>query len=224
MEHVESGIEPVGLASDSLGGVLGLFDLLTGTPGRRERIGEAHTLQLAARALGGSLVLVALYGAAAGCTDPMLIWQNPLKLPMVVVLAMACSLPMGGLAWKLIGRGTRLSDLVISVTSGVFTATVVLACAAPLIALYYLTTEHVGGVLVTVFCALGAGLGLTNGLRSAFARRPEGVGLAAVAIPQVVTAIAMLAALLQLVHLASPIIPERTVWDGGVEQMMRSAP
>jgi hypothetical protein len=227
MERVVEPVVQAGVSqgwSESSGKVLGLFDLLGAGQAKAERLGEAHALQLAMRAFAASLVLVAIYGAAAGCTDPMLVWQNPLKLPMVLVLALLCSLPLGALAWKLAGTGSRLVDLLVSVATGVFTSTVVLACGAPLIALYYLTTEHVGGVLVTMFLVGAILLGVANGVRAGLVRRAEGVRVLAILVPHAVTTMALMLALLQLIFLASPIIPESTVWDGGVEQLYRSGP
>ena len=197
--------------------VFDLFDLVSGGPIAEERVGGAHTLQVALRAFAASVGFAALYGAAAGCTSPVLVWQNALKLPMVVILAVVCSLPLGSLVWKVMGQPSRWSDLVMSVATGLFTATLVLACGAPLIALYYLTTEHVGGALVALFVALATFVGIANGIRAGLRRRVHGTPILSVVTPLGALAGAMLAALVQLVHLASPIIPERTVFDDGVE-------
>jgi hypothetical protein len=194
-----------------------LFDLVSGGPVAAERAGGAHTLQVALRAFAASVGFAALYGVAAGCTSRDLVWQNAFKLPMVVVLAVVCSLPLGSLVWKVLGERSRYADLVMSTATGLFTATLVLACAAPLIALYYLTTEHVGGALVALVVASATAVGIGNGIRAGLRRRAPGAPIVGVVTPLAVLAAAMLAALIQLVHLASPIIPEQTVFDAGVE-------
>ena len=194
---------------------VGLFDLVGGGPLAIERTGEAQSMQVAIRAGVASLAFSSIYGVAAGCTDLSLALSNPIKLPVVVVLAVGCALPPGLLVWKVVGRG-RLSDLLVSLATGVFTATLVLACASPLLALYYLTTETAGAPLAfgVTFVALSVGVG--NAVRSAL-RRSETGARAAVLLPIGTMLGVLLMALVQLVFLASPILPEDTWFDHGVD-------
>ena len=148
-----------------------LFDLVGGRPIPVESQGQAQTLQVVIRAALASLVFAAAYGAAVGVTEPSQALRNLVSLPVVVLLAVGCALPPALLSWKVAGHGTPLVDLFVSLVTGVFTATLVLACAAPLLALYYLTTAYVGAPLamVTVTAALVVGVG--NAFRAAMMRR-----------------------------------------------------
>ncbi|MEQ1504405.1 MAG: hypothetical protein ABMB14_19345 [Myxococcota bacterium] len=124
-----------------------LFDLISGGPLPIEATHPASTLQIGIRAALASLGMAALYGAAVGCTEPLQAARNVVALPVVVALAVACALPLGMLVWKVVGEGTRALDLWMSVITGVFTATLLLGASAPLLALYYLTTDFVGAPL-----------------------------------------------------------------------------
>lgn len=199
---------------------LAVFDLVDGQPHPEEAEGEAHALQLAIRGGVASLVFSSVYGAAAGCTDPSIAAANLVKLPVVVVLGVACAMPLGLLTWKVFGQGTRLSSVAVSVTTGVFTGTLVLACAAPLIALYYLTTDFAGAPLTLGIVAIAMVGGVWNAFRAALSRRPEDVPRGRVLIPMGTMLAALLFALLQLVHLASPILPEETAFDRGIEGIL----
>jgi hypothetical protein len=197
-----------------------LFDLIGGRALPEERQGQAHVLQLAIRASVASLGFAAVYGAAAGCTEPMLAVANLVKMPVVVLLGVGSALPIGLLTWKVVGEGTRLSSVAVSLVTGVFTGTLLLACAAPLIALYYLTTDYTGAAVALSAVALAVVLGVGNAFRAALNRRPEEVSPLRVIVPMGAMLGVFMLSLLQLVHLASPILPEETIFDRGVDGIL----
>jgi hypothetical protein len=200
--------------------VLELFDLASGKTLPGEAESRSRRLQLVVRALIASLICAALYGFAAGSTDLSLAIGNIYKMPMVVALSTAVALPVGLLTWKLMGAGNRASDLLLGLAAGTFTATLVLAALSPIVALYYHTSGYMGGTLALGAAVLAVVLGLFNFGRSVLSRRPAEVDISGVALPMVVLMGAQLAAMVQFIYIASPILPEVTVFDGGVDAIL----
>lgn len=199
-----------------------LFDLATGKPLSREEQGTTQRLHVVVQATLASIGFAALYGLAAGSTDIALAVGNLYKVPMVIVLSTACALPAGLLTWKLTGGPSRATDLLLGVAAGNFTATLVLASLAPIVALYYHSSGFMGGALALGAGALAVGLGLFNLVRAVLNRVPAEASRGLAAIPVTVLVCAQLAALVQFIHVASPILPEITVFDGGVDAMLGS--
>ena len=130
------------------------------------------------------------------------------------------ALPAGLLTWKMSGAKNRASDLIIAVASGNFTATLVLASLAPIVALYYHTSGYMGGALALGAASLALLVGLTNAVRAVFSRIPGGVTRSTAILPLAVLLCAQLASLVQFIHVASPILPEVTVFDGGMDAII----
>ncbi|MCB9675196.1 MAG: hypothetical protein H6737_08765 [Alphaproteobacteria bacterium] len=189
-----------------------LFELVGGRWPMEEQ-GTAERLQMAIRAAGAAVLFAAVYGLAAGSTDMALALGNLWKLPMLVVLSTLCSLPAGLLAWKLSGASDGASKLVVGVAAGNFAATLVLAALSPLVALYYNSSAYWGGPLAMGTVALALVVGLFSAwrlmLRAGSARLPFGV-----------LAVVQMLALLQFTHIASPILPEQTFFDLGVDGLV----
>jgi len=198
-----------------------------------EHQGSAERLQMAIRATGAAVVLAAGYGLAAGSTDLMLAAGNAWKVPMIVVLSGLTALPAGLLAFKVLGGESGASKLVVSAAAGNFTATLVLASLAPLVALYYNSTAFWGAPLAMATCALAVTVGLFSAgrLMHRMQARPAPIDEAettavdrprrlTMAIPFVVLATTQLLALLQFTSLASPLLPEQTFFDKGVDALV----
>lgn len=200
-----------------------LFELASGKPLSREEQSSTQRLHLVVRATLVTVALAALYGLAAGSTDIGIALANTYKLPMVILLSTLCALPIGMLSWKLLGGTNRASDLLLAVASGNFTAALVLAALAPIVALYYHTSGHLGGVLAVIAGSIAAILGFLNVARTVWNRRPPVsvfANLPGLVVPVAVMIFAQQAALLQFIHIASPILPELTVFDGGADELL----
>ena len=198
-----------------------LLDLATGKPLAEEDHGRATRLSLVVSALLASLALASVWGLAAGSTDSRLLLTNWYKVPGIVLLSALAALPAGLLTWKLAGGPGRATDLVTSFVGGVLAGTLVLAVAAPIVMLYY-GSSQIGGPLLgqgSTFVALAVG-GLI------FARgvlgRAAGTRGRRVA-PALVLLVAQIACIVQLIALASPILPERTMWDRGIDKLTQRA-
>lgn len=199
---------------------LKLFDLAGGAPLPEEADGPAHRIRLMTAALLAACGLAAIYGLAAGSTDIGLAVSNLYKMPMVVVLSALAAIPAALVAWKLTGAVTRATDLLMGLAAGNLTGTLVLAVLAPVVALYYHTSGWLGGTLALGAAALAMLVGVVTMLRGVASRIPEGASNGAVAIPVMVMVAMQLAVMVQLIYVASPILPEITVFDGGMDAVL----
>jgi hypothetical protein len=197
-----------------------LLNLIGGNKVEIEEEGSARRVRLSIAATLAAGVAAALFGLAAGSADPSLAINNVYKVPMVILLSAVAALPAGLLSWKLIDVDMRLSDVMTSLISANYTGTLVLLAAAPLVALYYLTGSAFGGHL-----GLGATLvatAVTIGVffRAALLRRPEDVSKRQLFVPLAVTGAIQLVALVQLIGIASPILPEVTAVSHGMDGLL----
>jgi hypothetical protein len=202
-----------------MGTLMTLLDIACGRPIPAEDSGRARRLQLVVFALLLSLVFASAWGFAVGSRSAGLAIANLYKVPMVVLLSCAFAAPAGLLAWRLSGAAVRGSDLALGFAGSVFGGTLVLAVLAPIVALYYHSSAWAGPVL-----GLGsAGLALVTGtimfVRGVMRRREPKTSAGAVLLPVGVTLAMQLATLLQLAVLAAPILPERTLFSGGVDHL-----
>lgn len=193
-----------------------LLQLITG---RRvdEAEGRARRIQLMMTAGLLSLLFAALWGLAVGSASLGLAVANLYKVPMIVLLAALFSVPAGLLALRVSGADYRASDLMTAFVTAVFSGSLVLGVLSPLVALYYHTSAWAGPFLGmgSAFLALGtAGFVFVRG---ALRRRNATTQPAALALPAIVMVVMNAACLLQLVALASPILPEATIFEGGVD-------
>ena len=182
--------------------------------------GRARRIQLIIGALLLSLLFSALWGAAAGSTSATLALGNVYRVPMVIVCSAICAVPAGLLSWKLTGAAMRGTDLILAFVSAVLSATMVLAVCAPLIALYYHTSAWAGPLLGMASSFLALTLGAVIFVRSVRVRVPAGASWVGATMPSFVILFFVTAALLQFITIASPILPEVTVFDGGVDRIL----
>ncbi|MGM0557741.1 MAG: hypothetical protein ACQEVA_15260 [Myxococcota bacterium] len=194
-----------------------MFEIAGGQQSDVEAHGPAQRGRLAGMTLLGAVVGAAVYGVSVGAAEPMMALANLLKVPMVVVFSVVAALPSGLLAWKICGSQLRATDLLMSVASGSFTGALVLVAAAPLVALYYLTGSAFGAPLAIGAAVVAGVAGFFVFLRAAYNRLPEGARRREALIPVVVIGGIQLLAMLQLIGLASPILPELTPFSGGLD-------
>jgi hypothetical protein len=199
-----------------------LMTITCGGPLARPVTGAQKTM-LAIAALGVGLVLSALWGIAAGSSSPALALANAYKVPMVILLSALTALPAGLVALRLTNAKLRAAELASTFASSIFGGTLVLATLAPLVAIYYHTSSKAGVPLAlgSVFIALATASVLFG---RAVARRvvehtgSETSGRAASLLAVIVLVTIFVAALMQYVALAPPIIGEvGTRFDGGFD-------
>jgi hypothetical protein len=211
------------LGGNSMGTLMTLLDIACGRPIPAEESGRARRLQLVVAALLFSLVFAGAWGFAVGSRSAGLAIANLYKVPMVVLLSCAFAAPAGLLAWRLSGASVRGSDLALGFAGSVFGGTLVLAVLAPIVALYYHSSAWAGPVLGIGSAAVALLTGLVMFVRGVVRRLDPGAARGAVLLPVGVTMAMQLATLLQLAALASPILPERTVFSGGIDHLAHGA-
>jgi hypothetical protein len=196
-----------------------LLDLTCGKPLGDEDAGRARRLSIVISALLTSLAFAAVWGVAAGSRLPSLAIANLYKVPMVVLLSAVGALPAGLLTWKLSGAPGRASDLLIGFAGGTFAGTLVLAVLSPLVALYYHSSLWAGPMLGQGSAILALVVGCAIFARSIFAERRPNSSRVKLALPFGVLALVQVAMLVQLVALAAPILPERTIFSHGIDHL-----
>jgi len=175
-----------------------------------------HTM-LSVFAILASLALASLWGLAAGSASIELSIANAYKVPLVVLLSALAALPAGVVTLRLTSAGLAARELASTFATSIFGGTLVLATLAPLVAIYYHTSSKVGVPLAvgSVFTALAIASLLFG---RAVARRVSGrPGRTASLVAVGVLVGLFLAALLQFVALAAPIISEVTPFSGGFD-------
>jgi hypothetical protein len=165
-----------------------------------------------------ALVLSALWGLAAGSASFGLALADAYKVPLVVLLSALTALTAGLVTLRLANARLAAGELAAAFATSVFGGgTLVLATLAPLVAIYYHTSSKAGVPLAvgSVFVALATATPLF--VRAV--RRPVGgqAGRTASLFGAGVLVAVFIAAPLQHVALASPIVSDGTVFDGGFD-------
>jgi hypothetical protein len=184
---------------------IGLSELMTVVCGGERPSSRARETMFAVLALASGLVLAAMWGLAAGSSSLDLALADLYKVPMVILLSAITALPAGLVALRLTNAKLRGSELAGAFATSIFGGTLVLATLAPLVAIYYHTSAKAGVPLAlgSVFVALAtASLLFARAVSRRIAGQPRAASLLAV----VILVVLFLAALLQFVALASPII------------------
>ncbi|HSN25065.1 MAG TPA: hypothetical protein VLT45_02235 [Kofleriaceae bacterium] len=193
-----------------------LSKLMTLTCGGERPASRAEESMLSILAIAAALALASLWGMAAGSESGALMVANAYKVPMVILLSALTALPAGIVALRLSNARLGGAELAGAFATSIFGGTLVLATLAPLVAIYYHTSSKAGLPLAlgSVFVALATASLL---FARAVARRvSDRKSLFAV----VVLVVIFLAALLQFVALAAPIIGSHgTAFDGGFDRV-----
>jgi hypothetical protein len=177
---------------------------------------RAQETLLAITAILAGLVLSSLWGLAAGSAAPALAIANSYKVPIVILLSALTALPAGLVTLRLTNAKLAGSQLASAFATSIFGGTLVLATLAPLVAIYYHTSSKAGIPLTlgSVFVALATASLL---FARAVARRVAGNRASLLAV--IVLVALFLAALMQFVALASPIIADATRFGGGFDSV-----
>lgn len=181
----------------------------------------ARKLQLTIACALGALFFSAIWGLAAGSGAASLAASNTIKVPLVILLSALCAAPAGLLALKLSGIRYQPSDLLLSFSSGVFAGSLVLAVLAPLVAVYYHTSALVGTKLAIGSAFTAIAVGVMIFARNAYARCEPDANRAAVTVAIAAFSAILLVAMVQFVAIASPILPDPSAFDGGVDTLLR---
>lgn len=167
-----------------------------------------------------STTMGALFGLAAGSANFGLALKNLYKVPMVLLLSGIFAVPAGTFVWKLMDERHKAVDLVLAIASGNLSASVVLALAAPLVALYFHTSAVFGMPLAMLSIVLALLSGVFVFCGSAMRSANPFASKLVVALPLLIVLGMQLACALQLVQIASPILPTPTAFRGGIDGLL----
>ena len=190
--------------------------LMSMTVGERPATRAQETM-LTVIAIVAALLLAAFWGLAAGSASPELALADAYKVPMVILLSALTALPAGLVTLRLTNAKLAGTELAGAFASSIFGGTLVLATLAPLVAIYYHTSAKTGVPLAlgSVFVALATASLL---FARAVGRRMDGLeGRGGSRLAVIVLVAIFLAALLQFVAIASPIIGTHTAFEGGID-------
>ncbi|WP_394831933.1 hypothetical protein LVJ94_35990 [Pendulispora rubella] len=184
--------------------------------GSRPEIGRAQRIFLSSMAFLGALVLAGIWGVAAGSHAGHLGVGSALKVPLLLLASVLAALPLGLLVFRLTSATGRASDLVLGHAAATFTGTLVLALLAPIVALYQYSSAWAGPVVAVASAAVAIGVSFAIFLRVLAKLAAGGTWL-----PFVVPVVLLLglqgAALFQLASISTPILPERTLIERGID-------
>jgi hypothetical protein len=200
--------------------IVRLLDLACGRPLRPEDQGRARRLQLVIAALLSSLFFALIWGVAVGIRSPRLMLDNTWKVPLVVFLSSAFAVPAGLVTWKLSDAKCRATDLLLGFASGVFTGTLVLAVLGPVVALYYESSQWAGPILAQAAIGVALLTGtvvFSRGLIKRLETEGKMPGKRNLLLSIAAFKAVQVASLLQLLALVSPILPEHTRADHGID-------
>lgn len=183
-------------------------------------ISPARALHIAIGSLLFALVLSALWGGAAGSHSAVMAASSGLKVPLIVLLSTLSALPATLLALRLSDVPFATRRLFLSIASGVLAGALMLAALAPIVGVYYHTSAEIGAQLAVVSAFIALGVGGLIMVRNTLKQLPDGMQAKSVAIPLVVFVVVLLAAMLQFVALASPVLPVPSAFDGGIDGML----
>lgn len=216
-----------------------LFHLSTGGTLEEEEQTPARRTQLAILAMLASLAMAALWGIAAGSSEPALAAQNAYKLPLMLVLAAIGAVPVGLLAWKIAGVRHRARELLHGYALSMFLGCSALLVLAPLVALYYLSSTAAGPLFAMGTVIVALVVGCATFVRVVRARLRSEVACSQAAgseptnaevgteshawrpvVPGIVLVLAFAATLWQVIALFAPILPESTPFRGGIDDAL----
>ncbi len=198
-----------------------LQELLDTACGRiNSTLSAKRALHIAMGSLLCALLLSAAWGAAAGSGSILLALSSGLKVPVIVLLSTLAALPATLLALRLSGVHYASRRLLLSICSGVLGGALILAALAPIVGIYYHTSAAIGAKLAVASAFVALGTGSLIMVRNALRQLPESLTAKSIAMPLGVFTVVLLAAMLQFVALASPVLPVPSVFDGGIDGLV----
>jgi len=198
------------------------FDITGGSPTDCENDGPARRTRLAIVAMLAAGIFAALFGLAVGSTDTALAIGNVIKVPLALLLSSVFAIPATLLTLKLTGRPISYTNFIVSQSAALFTGALVLAAGAPVAGLFYHTSTSVGPWFSMGIAHAAVLIGFFVLVRGVVTRREEGTSKTALLIPVGIFSALQVIALIQLISLASPILPEVTPYTMGADGLVSS--
>jgi len=186
----------------------------------RPDLGRAQRLFLAALGMLCAIGFASLWGLAASPTTAHAAIVNAVKVPMLLIVSGAVSLPAVVLFCKLAsGAAARTSDLLLGYSVAVFGGTLVLAALSPLVALYQHSSAFAGPMVALASAVIAVAVGGAIFVRALGRLVAPGTRRRTMAVPVTLMVVVQLAALAQLASVVSPVFGARTRFGRGVDAL-----
>ena len=179
-----------------------------------ERARVTRSTQDLVRRSATTLGMASLWGLAAGSAKPLLALANVYKVPMVIALSLAVAMPAIFVTRRLLRITVSPVALFAAIVASLERGALVLLGFAPLLAVYAYTSQWVAPVLAQVSGVLAlmcGGVALRSELSDLDA--PRG----ALGVLGIVAGVALGLSLLQLISLATPVLPVHTSFGAGID-------
>jgi hypothetical protein len=164
-----------------------------------------------------TLLMAAAWGFAAGSAKPLLALLNVYKVPMVLSLSLIVALPAVLVARSLLRIPVSPMQLLTAIVTGLERGALVLVGFAPLIAVYAFTSQWFSPVLAQV----SGELALVCGIVSVCIELTKlGEQKGALVLLSAITAVALCLSIVQLISLATPVLPVHTAFGAGIDGMI----
>ena len=182
----------------------------------RPEIGRSQRIFLSSVAFLAALALASVWGIAVGSHAGHLGVASAVKVPLLLLASVLAALPLGLLVFRLTSTQGRASDLVLGHAAATFTGTLVLALSAPIVALYQYSSAWAGPVVALVSAVVAIGVSFVIFLR-VLAKLQRGASWIPFIAPVALLLTLQGAALFQLASISTPILPQRTLIERGVD-------
>jgi hypothetical protein len=200
--------------------VIALFELVSARDSSSLSLGRSQRLFLAAFGVLCAIVFAAVWGLAVSATTAPAALANAVKVPMLLVVSGAVSLPAVLLCWKLTtSEGAPALDLLAAYAVAVFGGTLVLAALSPLVALYAHSSGFAGPYVALGSAVVGLVAGAALFRRALGRLLPPGTPRRTIALPVALMLVVQLATLSQLASVVSPVFAHRTAFGRGVDAL-----
>ena len=147
---------------------------------------------------------------------------NLVKVPLVLLLSALTAAPLGVVAWKLLGEETSVTDLVLAHARGLLAGALLLGTLVPIVALYYHSSRFAGPLLADATAIASLAVGVLVFVRLALKAPGNHNPTVRIAVPSLMVVLQG-AAMLQLIALASPILPDPTMFRDGVDGLVKTS-
>jgi len=182
----------------------------------RPELGRAQRIFLSSVAFLAALGLAAIWGVAAGSHAGHIGLESAIKVPLLLLASILAALPLGLLVYRLTSSRGRPSNLVLGHAAATFTGALVLALSAPIVALYQYSSVWAGPVVALASAGVAIAVSFAIFLRVLVKLHTHGSWRGFIA-PVALLLLLQGAALFQLASISTPILPQRTPIERGVD-------
>lgn len=198
-----------------------LMDLVCGRPVPEEERGPRKTLLTAAEACLVAVGVCIAWAFAVSLGNVGHALKSFYKVPAILLFSALVALPAAALTWRMSGTPGKTAELLRSFFVGVLGGALVLAVVSPIVGLYYGSSRFLGPTLAQASVLGALAVGVIVFVRALFVSRTPETQKRRYVWPVAAASVLFTLAVVQFVAMFSPILPERTVFDKGVDGLLK---